>query len=215
MTFATRPGVCGDGRGSVWVQDLRRDASFGDRGFTCIAGPVRVSLGRADGHTVSVRKCVACRGSGMADGIDLGEVPANDAARYLLSVAHGMAGRNADDAIAAAAFADADNLAPDFDRLVRDDAATLHARKQALFWLGQTAESSKELVALDGALKGSSLREHYTFVLSQRRDDPSLDKLIDLARHDSDRHVRKQAMFWLGQSKDPRAIQFFRDVLLR
>jgi len=27
--------------------------------------------------------------------------------------------------------------------------------------------------------------------------------------------VRKQAMFWLGQSNDPRAVKFFEDVLLK
>jgi len=26
--------------------------------------------------------------------------------------------------------------------------------------------------------------------------------------------VRKQAMFWLGQSNDPRAVKFFEDILL-
>jgi hypothetical protein len=25
--------------------------------------------------------------------------------------------------------------------------------------------------------------------------------------------VRKQAMFWLGQSKDPRALKFFEEIL--
>jgi hypothetical protein len=27
--------------------------------------------------------------------------------------------------------------------------------------------------------------------------------------------VRKQAMFWLGQSKDPRALKFFEEILSR
>ena len=151
----------------------------------------------------------------MADGTNLGDVSADDAARYLLGVAHTMGGRNADEALSAAVFADAGNLAPDFVRLIRDENATVHARKEALFWFGQTGESTRELVALDGALEGQELREQYTFVLSQRRDEPSLDKLIDLARRDPDTKIRKQAMFWLGQSKDPRAIQFFKDVLRR
>ena len=215
MTFPARPNVCGDGRGSVWIQDGDRTMTFGNRGYSCIVGPVRVTIGRADGQTVSVRKCVACRTSGMADGVDLGDVSADDAARYLIAFARTSGARNADEAISAAAFSDAGNLSPDFARLVRDDNATVEARKQALFWLGQLGESTQELVALDGSIKGSTLREHYTFVLSQRRDDPSLDKLIDIARRDSDSGVRKQAMFWLGQSRDPRAIQFFRDVLRR
>lgn len=213
MTFPTRPGVCGDGRGGVWIQDNGYNAGFNDR--RCIVGPVRVTIGRADGQTVSIRQCVACLTSGMADGTNIGEVGATEAARYLLSVARTSGGRNADDAITAAVFSDAGNLAPEFTQLIRDDNATLQARKQALFWLGQTGESTQDLIGLDASLKGEALREHYTFVLSQRRDDPSLDKLMDLARRDPDTSVRKQAMFWLGQSHDPRAVQFFKDILRR
>jgi hypothetical protein len=37
--------------------------------------------------------------------------------------------------------------------------------------------------------------------------------LIDVARNNKNPEVRKQAMFWLGQSHDPRAVQFFEQVL--
>jgi len=40
-------------------------------------------------------------------------------------------------------------------------------------------------------------------------------KLIEVARSHRSPEVRKQAMFWLGQSHDPRAIQFFEDILLK
>ena len=71
------------------------------------------------------------------------------------------------------------------------------------------------LIALYEHLTPFSLREHFTFVLSQRHDTESVDKLIDIAQHDRDVEIRKRAMFWLGQSRDPRAIKFFRDVLTR
>jgi hypothetical protein len=130
-------------------------------------------------------------------------------------MARTLGGRNADEAVAAAALADAGDLTADFTRLIKDERATLSARKQALFWFGRTGESTQALIDLDSSLQGATLRDHYTFVLSQRRDDPALDKLMDLARHDPDAHVRKQAMFWLGQSHDARAIQFFKDILRR
>jgi hypothetical protein len=38
---------------------------------------------------------------------------------------------------------------------------------------------------------------------------------MDVARNNRNPEVRKQAMFWLGQSKDPRAVQFFEDILLK
>jgi hypothetical protein len=217
MTFPARPGVCGDGRGGVWMQDRNGSQTFtmDGRNFVCVVGPVRVTLGRADGQTVSIRECVACPAAGRNDGNSLGGVPAAEAARYLLALARTVGGRNADDAISAAAFADAGNLAPEFKRLIQDENATIGARKQALFWFGQTGESTQDLIGLDASLEGETLRRQYAFVLSQRRDDPSIDKLMELARRDPDFDVRKQAMFWLGQSRDPRAIQFFKEILRR
>jgi hypothetical protein len=38
-------------------------------------------------------------------------------------------------------------------------------------------------------------------------------KLIEVARAHKNPAVRKQAMFWLGQSKDPRALAFFEEIL--
>jgi hypothetical protein len=171
MMFAPRPGVCGDGHGSVWVQD--RGWS---RGQLCIVGPVRVNLSRSNGQTVTIRKCVACKPRVLAaPDVDLGEVNATEAAKYLLDIARQSGTRNSDEAVSAAAFADADNLDADFVRLIRDEDAMLEARRQALFWLGQGDGSTKALIDLYGELKPQSLRELFTFVLSQRRDDESVN----------------------------------------
>ena len=37
--------------------------------------------------------------------------------------------------------------------------------------------------------------------------------LIDVARKNPNAAVKKQAIFWLGQSKDPRAIDYFAQIL--
>ena len=37
--------------------------------------------------------------------------------------------------------------------------------------------------------------------------------MIQAARANQNPAVRKQAMFWLGQSKDPRALAFFEEIL--
>ena len=215
MSFAARPGVCGDGRGSVWIHNSRIDYSSGDRRQVCIDGPVRVAIGRADKQTVSVRKWVGGRWSVDASDVDLGTVSAADAAHYLLAVAHSLGGNSADDAVSAAAFADTPDLSPDFMKLVRDDEPSLETRKQALFWQGQSDFPTADLVRLRESLKPFALREHYTFVLSQRHEDAAVDGLIDVARHDPDSEVRKQAMFWLGQMKEPKAIKFLQDILTR
>lgn len=211
MSFAARPGVCGDGMGSVWIRDARHD-NEGRR--SCVGGPIRVAIGRDNGVTVSVRTRVGGEWSAGRSETDLGVVPPNDAARYLLGLARQMSGRNTDEAMSGAVFADAGDISPELSRLVRDRDAGVETRKQALFWFGQGDGSTKDLIRLYDSLDARSLREHFTFVVSQRRDDEAIDKLIDIARTDRDSEIRKQAMFWLGQTKDPRAIKFFHDVLV-
>lgn len=99
--------------------------------------------------------------------------------------------------------------------IAADSHETEHTRQQAMFWLGQGRGPTADLVRLYDKLDEPSLRSHYTFVLSQRRDSEALDKLIDVAQHDRDKTVRHQALFWLGQSKDPRALAFIRDLVTR
>lgn len=96
---------------------------------------------------------------------------------------------------------------------VLDASAPLEERRQALFWAGQGSMPTSTLAALYPKLGDRTLRTHYAFVLSQRRDSAAVEQLIALAEHDDDRTVRKQAMFWLGQSHDPRARSFLQEVL--
>ena len=51
------------------------------------------------------------------------------------------------------------------------------------------------------------------FALSQMPAEEGVPLLINVARTNSNPEVRKQAMFWLGQSKDPKALAFFEEVL--
>jgi hypothetical protein len=53
------------------------------------------------------------------------------------------------------------------------------------------------------------------FALSQLPKDEGVPKLIEVAETNRNVEVRKQAMFWLGQSNDPRALDFFEKVLTR
>ena len=43
----------------------------------------------------------------------------------------------------------------------------------------------------------------------------AIDKLMDIASNDPDRDLRKQAIFWLGQSHDPRVQKFLLDLINR
>jgi HEAT repeat protein len=95
---------------------------------------------------------------------------------------------------------------------VLDTREAVDLRKQALFWRGQKNSSPLgDLIALYPRLDSQELRDHYVFVLSQRREPAAVDKLIDLARNDTDREIRAKATFWLGQSRDPRAVKYLEE----
>ena len=57
------------------------------------------------------------------------------------------------------------------------------------------------------------MKKKAVFALSQLPKDEGVPLLIKVARTNTNPEVRKQAMFWLGQSKDPRATDFFAEVL--
>jgi hypothetical protein len=49
--------------------------------------------------------------------------------------------------------------------------------------------------------------------LGQLPKDEGVPLLINVARTNTNPAVRKRAMHWLGQSKDPRAVDFFESIL--
>jgi len=95
---------------------------------------------------------------------------------------------------------------------VLDTREPIDLRKQALFWRGQKNDSPVgDLITLYPRLETQELRDHFVFVLSQRHETAAVDKLIDIARNDTDREIRAKATFWLGQSRDPRAAKFLEE----
>jgi HEAT repeat protein len=59
------------------------------------------------------------------------------------------------------------------------------------------------------------VRESAIFALSQRPRDEGVPILIDVAKNNHDPELRRKAMFWLGQSGDPRALELFESILTR
>ena len=100
--------------------------------------------------------------------------------------------------------------------LARDKSLSIEARKNALFWAGQNGADLRQLVNLYDEMKGQTeVQNQLIFVFSQRRDAQAIDKLMDIATNDPDRDLRKQAIFWLGQSHDPRVQKFLLDLINR
>jgi HEAT repeat protein len=100
--------------------------------------------------------------------------------------------------------------------IARDKSIAIEARKNALFWAGQNGADLRQLVGLYDEMKGQTeIQNQLIFVFSQRRDRDAIDKLMDIASNDPDRDLRKQAIFWLGQSHDPRVQKFLLDLINR
>jgi len=230
LSFAARPNVCGDGRGSIsmdcddgncghyTVSVGRRDRDEVE--YECDSGPVRVSLRVSGGHVTSVRTYVGGRWRATtADGVtDLGTVGAREAAAYFLGLSSKDSGASAEHAIFPAILADSVTVWPDLLRIARDARLSRRTRRQAVFWLGQAAGDAvtRGLTDLvDDRSTDRDVREQAVFALSQRPKDEGVPALIRIARQNPDPELRKKAIFWLGQSDDPRALALFEELLTR
>jgi TolA-binding protein len=90
----------------------------------------------------------------------------------------------------------------------------IELRKKALFWAGQSGVAISEVSTLYNRMNDTEMKEQIIFVLSQRQSDrAAMDKLFDIAKTEKDAELRKKAIFWLGQSRDPRVQQFLMDLI--
>ena len=98
--------------------------------------------------------------------------------------------------------------------VVQNPKQPVEVRKKALFWAGQRHSLDiSALLPLYEKLSDTELKEHYIFVLSERREAAATDKLISIAKTDKDKDMRKKALFWLAQKNDPRVKQLLMEII--
>jgi HEAT repeat protein len=109
-----------------------------------------------------------------------------------------------------------DDAGVDFLIKVAESDPDREVKKQALFWLGQKA-GQRSLDALGKVVESTDddteVQKQAVFAISQRPKDEAVPLLIKIAKTHSKPEVRKQAIFWLGQTGDERALEFFKEVL--
>ena len=177
---------------------------------------MRVALDIERGRVVEVDTYVGGRWRERSGVTDLGEVPAQEAAEYLLSLAATLNNEAGEDAIFPAMIADDVVVWPAILDIAKDESRPSDIRKSATFWLSQAAgnaaiEGLEELAEdEDGDF---DVRKSAVFALSQLDDDEGVPSLIRVARTSPDPRIRKNAIFWLGQSEDPRVIALFEELL--
>jgi len=95
-----------------------------------------------------------------------------------------------------------------------DPKENVELRKKALFWAGQgNSVDMTDLVKLYDSMNDREMKETLIWLYSQRREDAALDKLFQIGKTDPDRELRKKAIFWIGQSRSPRAAQYLQDLI--
>jgi hypothetical protein len=219
FSFAARDGVCGDGDQFMKIGGSSFGAWSGTRSAPCVFGPVQVSLTLHDGDVERIQTRV---GPPRARGeMDLGAVPAAEAASYLMRVAARGRGTASTKAILPAVLADSATVWPALLAIARDTATRPRStRQEAAFWLSRFAGGAvlghrNDPMAETETEPGDNddLKSHAVFVLSQLPRGEGVPSLLDVARTNRDPHVRSQALFWLGQSGDPRALALFELLL--
>ena len=214
LSFASREGVCGNGGHNITIAS--HDDGHDEWESDCARGPVRVSL-RVHGGRVEEAHTYVGGHWRAADArtTDLGTLPARQTASDLLALAE-QSRSDAEQLITAATLADSAVVWPALLRIARRTELPEETRRQAVFWLGQAAgEAATRGLDSLAADSGSDLevRKQAVFALSQRPAGEGVPVLIRIARSNPHPQLRKTALFWLGQSEDPRAIALFEEIL--
>jgi hypothetical protein len=218
ISYASRPDVCGNGRGNISTRNSNSRSKYRDEWMDeCEPGPVRLAIDVADRSVVAIRAYVGGRWRSGGDATDLGMVEAREAVEFLLNDVVRQGGKGAREAIFPATIADAPPVWPRLLEIARNDDVDRGTRSQAVFWVGQqagekAAEGLREVVG--EAKLDRDVRLQAVFALSQHKDG-GVPMLIDIAKTSKDPEVKKQAIFWLGQSRDKRALDYFEAILKR
>ena len=103
-----------------------------------------------------------------------------------------------------------------FDKLVQiaKTDPDVEVKGQAIVWLGQSKneKSYKLLLELYDGCKDPKIKKKLIFGFSQI-GDMAFDKLVKIAKNDPDAEARKQAIFWLGQSNNPKANKILEEIV--
>lgn len=98
--------------------------------------------------------------------------------------------------------------------IARNTREPMELRKKALFWMGQRNETTgADIGALYGTFADREIKEQLIFSLSQMKGKAAVDKLVDIARREPDKELRKKAIFWLSQTDDPRVVEILTELL--
>jgi hypothetical protein len=238
VQFAGRPGTCGDGRDVIGFRKALFAESFQSMGNwsapNCRPGPARVALTVANGKVTAVKTYVGGDWARTNDRVtDLSVVPASDAATYffaLIPQIEGSGRRDKSRLLLPAVLADDPAAVPRLISLARDESRAQDTRRQGIQWIGLLGDAKVVPVLVAFASGGGAaptgddideddlapgkkgLATAAMVALSTLENGAGVPALIDLARSGTS-GTRASAVFWLGQSGDPRAFAALHGVI--
>lgn len=226
FSFASRPGVCGDG--DTYVRDgfgegmrITERGSYsgrnrgGDDWPPCVPGPVHVRATVSRGEVIRLRTVAGpLRDRDAGDRRDLGTVGVGEATSFLTGLVEQASGRSASDAVLPIVLADSIDPWPALLRFARDERLSRSVRSAADFWLARGSSAALGVADHDDDAD-DDVRSSAVFALSQQPKDVAIPRLLEVARRNAHPAARAQALFWLGQSGDPRAVDLFEEILRR
>lgn len=221
VIYPSKSSVCGDGRGLIghlFGQSMyySGDATFSGRGSwtnrPCEPGPARAVVSVISGEITRIRAYVGPRPE-ETRAVTTIEVSAADASAWLADIVARSDSRVAADAMLPLLLSSAPEPWTLFLRVARDSSRSRAVRRAALDWLGRGVNAHLGIADAEDDTPDDEVRSQAVFALSQGRRGESVPDLIELARSAKHPSARRAAIFWLGQTGDPRAADVFADLL--
>ena len=98
--------------------------------------------------------------------------------------------------------------------IAMDSGEDIRARARALFWVGQMQGVDLPIYDLYDQVSEPEMKEQLIAVYGQRgRDSVAVNQLITIVRTERDPELRGKAIFWLGQTRSPRAAEVLREII--
>jgi hypothetical protein len=221
VIYPSRPTACGDGHSIISNVLGRSNYYSGSNEFSghgswsdrpCVHGPARAVATVVGREVTRLRVYVGPLPTASPDTRTI-TLTASEAATWLGDLASRGTGRVASDAMLPLILADVPDPWPLLLRIARDDNRPRDVRRNALTWLANGVTDHLGIADSGDDSEDDQMRTQAVFVLSQRPKAESVPELIELARTAKHASARRSAIFWLGQTGDPRAVDVFAELL--
>lgn len=219
VIYPSRPTACGDGQGFIGnlfgSNHVFSGSGSSRNGWSamCVRGPARVVATVISGEVTHVRVYVGPVPPPTAD-VRTISVPASEASAWMGDIiAHGNT-RAASDMVLPLIVADGPEPWGLLLKVARDENRPRDLKRNVMMWLSNGVSEHLGLSDSDGASDDDEeMRKQAIYVLTQRPKNESVPQLIELARSLKHPGSRKTAIYWLGQSGDPRAVEVYAELL--